>query len=319
MLEAHAWARHRPVELRVLGGGSNLVVGDAGVEGLVVHVGLRGVRARETGRGIEITAAAGEPWDALVQRTVEAGWAGFECLSGIPGLVGATPIQNVGAYGQEVSETLTAVRALDRETGRVVTLDHHACGFGYRTSMFKSREPDRYVILAVTYELRPGGAPTVRYAELERDLEARGLASPSLLQVRESVLTIRRAKSMVLDADDPNRRSCGSFFTNPLVSAADAERVARKAADPAMPRWAQPGGEVKLSAAWLIERAGFRRGFREGSVGLSSRHALAVVAHDGAKASDVVSFARQLQRAVRDRFGVRLVPEPMFWGVAAEP
>jgi UDP-N-acetylmuramate dehydrogenase len=318
ILAAHAWAQQRGVELRVLGGGSNLVVDDGGVTGLVVHVALRGVLAREVGDSVELTAAAGEPWDALVQRAVDAGWAGVECLSGIPGLVGATPIQNVGAYGQDVSETLTAVRVLDRTSGQIVTLDNDQCEFTYRDSVFKSRQPARYVVLGVSYRLRPAGAPTVRYAEVQRTLETRGIQAPSLAQVRECVLTIRRSKSMVLEPGDPNRRSCGSFFTNPIVSRADADRVAQAVGDPGMPCWPQPDGGVKLAAGWLIERAGFARGYSAGPVGLSTRHALAVVAHEGARASDVLAFARRLQGAVLERFGVRLVPEPVFWGTGAE-
>jgi UDP-N-acetylmuramate dehydrogenase len=310
-----AWADRRGVAVRILGGGSNLVVADAGVDALVVRVALRGVTARDADGAVEVTAAAGEPWDDLVRLAVERGWAGLECLSGIPGLVGATPIQNVGAYGQEVSDTIVAVRALDRGGGRVVTLAPEACEFGYRDSAFKSRVPERYVILAVTYRLRPGGPPTVRYAEVARQLEARGIAAPTLADVRETVLGVRRAKSMVLEPGDPNRRSCGSFFLNPVVPAAVAERVAAAAGDAAMPRWPEPGGtRVKLSAAWLIERAGFARGERDGPVGLSTRHSLAVVAHEGARAADVVRLARRLRDAVEARFGVRLVPEPAFWG-----
>ena len=311
--EALGWARARGLPLRVLGGGSNVVVADAGVEGLVVRLVTRGVEAREAGGGVELTAAAGEPWDALVARAVAHGWAGIECLSGIPGLVGATPIQNVGAYGQEVSDTITAVRALDTRDGTLATLDPAACGFAYRDSRFRSGEPGRFVVLAVTFRLQPGGAPRVAYADVERDLAARRVGTPSLADVRESVLAIRRAKSMVLDPADPNRRSCGSFFTNPLVDAADAARVARAAGEPGMPRWPQPDGRVKLSAAWLIERAGFARGLSEGPVGLSTRHALAVVAHEGARASDVLAFARRLAAAVEDRFGVRLTREPVLW------
>ena len=266
---------------------------------------------------VELTAAAGEPWDDLVRMTVERGWAGLECLSGIPGLVGATPIQNVGAYGQEVSETVTTVRVLDTESGRILTLATRECGFGYRDSRFRSVEPERWVVLAVTYRLRPGGAPAVRYADVEQHLAARGVASPTLADVRETVLAIRRSKSMVLDPRDPNRRSCGSFFTNPIVSAADCARVEVLARDPAMPRWLQPDGRVKLSAAWLIERAGFRRGEADGPVGLSTRHTLAVVAHEGARARDVVAFAAKLRTRVLDRFGVRLTPEPVFWGLPA--
>ena len=314
VLDALAWARTRGVPLRVLGGGSNLVVPDEGVDALVVKIDLRGVSTREAGGALELTAAAGEPWDDLVRRAVERGWAGLECLSGIPGLVGATPIQNVGAYGQEVSETVTEVRALDTREGAVATLAGRDCGFVYRDSRFKSGEPGRWVVLSVSYRLRPGGPPTLRYADLEKHLEARRLAAPTLADVRESVLAIRRAKSMVLDdPGDPNRRSCGSFFTNPIVTAAELAEVEGRVRDPAMPRWPQPDGRVKLSAAWLIERAGFRRGHRHGTVGLSSRHALAIVCHEGARARDVVAFARELQAAVRERCGARLTLEPVVW------
>jgi UDP-N-acetylmuramate dehydrogenase len=315
--QALGWAKARGVPLRVLGGGSNVVVADAGVEALVVRVDLRGIATRATAERIELTAAAGEPWDALVALAAARGWAGLECLSGIPGLVGATPIQNVGAYGQDVSETVTAVRAVDTRTGDVVTLANDECGFSYRDSRFKSAEPGRHAILSVTYRLVPGGAPCVRYAEVARHLASRGLTRPTLGDVRESVLAIRRSKSMVIDPADENRRSCGSFFTNAMVSAADADRVARVAGDAAMPRWPEPDGRVKLSSAWLIERAGFARGQRDGPVGLSTRHALAVVAHDGARAADVVAFARRVTAAVQERFGVRLTPEPVFWGLDA--
>jgi UDP-N-acetylmuramate dehydrogenase len=317
LLAAFAWAKERGLPFRVLGGGSNLVVSDAGVDGLVVRVGLRGITTRETAGTVELTAAAGEPWDGLVALAVERGWAGLECLSGIPGLVGATPIQNVGAYGQEVGETVTAVRVLDTQTGGVTTLGNDACGFSYRDSRFKSVEPGRHVILSVTYRLAPGGAPQLRYAEVVRHLDARGLARPSLGDVRESVLAIRRSKSMVIDPADENGRSCGSFFTNAVVPGAEADRVARVAGDPAMPRWPERDGRVKLSSAWLIEHAGFARGDRDGAVGLSTRHALALVAHDGARASDVVAFARRVTASVESRFGVRLTPEPVFWGVDA--
>jgi UDP-N-acetylmuramate dehydrogenase len=315
VLDALDWARRRGVAWSVLGGGSNLVVADAGVDGLVVRIALRGVSTREGSGAVEVTAAAGEPWDDLVRVTVERGWAGLECLSGIPGLVGATPIQNVGAYGQDVSDTVTAVRAFDTRDGRIVSLPRSECGFDYRNSAFRSREPGRYVILSVTYRLAPGGPPTVKYADVEKDLAGRGIASPSLSQVRESVLAIRRSKSMVLDDPaDENRRSCGSFFVNPIVTAEHARAVEALALDPAMPRWPQADGRVKFSAAWLIERAGFKRGHAEGPVGLSTRHTLAVVAHEGARAGDVVAFARRLGRAVEERFGIRLTPEPVFWG-----
>ena len=309
------WARQRGAPLHVLGGGSNVVIADEGIDGLVLKIGLRDVTARVAGQMVEVTAAAGEPWDDFVGMTVQQGWAGLECLSGIPGLVGATPIQNVGAYGQDVSETVIAVRAMDRRTGQIVSLSRSDCGFGYRDSALKSGMPDRYIVLAVVYSLRPGGTPTLRYADVVQDLDRKGVRSPTLADVRRTVLDVRRSKSMVLDVSDPNRRSCGSFFVNPIVTAAELRAIEERAGgDPSMPRWAEPDGRVKLSAAWLIERAGFTRGQTDGPVGLSSRHALAIVCHDGARARDVVGFARRLRARVEERFGVRLMPEPVLWG-----
>ncbi|HEX2438711.1 MAG TPA: UDP-N-acetylmuramate dehydrogenase [Methylomirabilota bacterium] len=315
VIDAHAWARARGIALRILGGGSNVVVADRGVDALVVRLGLRGVQARPTRDGVEVTAAAGEPWDAFVAGTVEHEWAGLECLSGIPGLVGATPIQNVGAYGQEVSDTVIAVRALDTKRGEVATVPASECGFAYRDSAFKQDVPGRWVVLAVTYRLHPGAAPTLGYADVARHLAEQGVATPSLRDVRQAVLTIRRGKSMVLDQpDDPNRRSCGSFFLNPILEASAVATVLARAGDPAMPRWLQADGRVKLSAAWLIERAGFTRGVRRGPVGLSTKHTLAIVAHDDARAADVLAFARHIQDGVFARFGVPLTPEPVLWG-----
>jgi UDP-N-acetylmuramate dehydrogenase len=228
--------------------------------------------------------------------------------------VGATPIQNVGAYGQEVSDTITTVRALDTKSGEIAAVPASECGFAYRDSVFKSGQPGRWVVLAVTYRLRPGGAPTTAYADVQRQLASRGSGQPTVANVRETVLSIRRSKSMVLDnPDDPNRRSCGSFFLNPILRAAEAESVTARAGDPAMPRWPQADGRVKLSAAWLIERAGFARGARSGAVGLSTQHTLAIVAHEGARARDVLGFAHHVQDTVQTRFGVTLTPEPIVW------
>src|SRR5213593_1602841 len=313
--EALTWARERRLRVQIMGGGSNLVVADAGFPGLVLKLAIGGIALRETTQGVELTAAAGVEWDALVRRVVERGWTGIECLSGIPGLVGATPIQNVGAYGQEVAETLVALRALDTRSGRVVRLTHTDCRFAYRDSLFKSGEPGRFIVLDVTYRLRRGGEPTLRYAEVAQHLGARGVGRPSLAEVRASVIAIRRSKSMVIDPGDENARSCGSFFTNPIVSVAEADRVQAVTGEPVMPRYPQADGRVKLAAAWLIEHAGFSKGQRDGAVGLSTRHALAVVAHAGATASDVLAFARRIQHDVEARFGVRLTPEPVFWGV----
>ena len=240
----------------------------------------------ENDADVELTVAAGEPWDDVVAYAVGRGWAGLECLSGIPGLVGAAPIQNIGAYGQDVAETIARVRAYDRISRAIVTLGAEDCGFSYRDSMFKSVAPDRYVILDVTFRLKKTLVPAVRYAELVKTLEQSKIADPTLDDVRRVVLAIRREKSMVIDPDDANRRSCGSFFTNPVVAEEELPRIERRiGVVDAMPRFPQPGGQVKLSAAWLIERAGFSKGQRRGPVGLSSRHALALVCHDGAKAN----------------------------------
>jgi UDP-N-acetylmuramate dehydrogenase len=312
---AVAWAQARQLSTRVLGGGSNVVIADTGVDALVLRIALRGIEARESPDGVDLTAAAGEVWDDLVGMTVARGWAGFECLSGIPGLVGATPIQNVGAYGQEVGETVTAVRAFDTRSAHILTFTTGDCRFAYRDSLFKSGETGRYVVLAVTYRLRPGAPPTIRYADVERELATRGLARPSLADVRAAIIAIRRSKSMVIDADDPNHRSCGSFFVNPVVAADEFARVETRVGDPTMPRWPERDGRVKLSAAWLIEHAGFRRGHVEGAAGLSTRHALAIVARDGATAADIVTLADKIRAAVDSRFGVRLTPEPEFWAI----
>jgi UDP-N-acetylmuramate dehydrogenase len=314
LLESLAWAERFGVQVQVLGGGSNVVVSDAGVDGLVIRIALRGVAIEQRGDAVLVTAAAGEPWDALVERAVHNGWAGIECLSGIPGQVGATPIQNVGAYGQEVADTITAVSAFDRKRREPVTLSASDCGFAYRDSLFKRDEPERFVVLSVSYRLKPNGAPSVRYPELARRLAARGIDRPTLSELRHEVLAVRRAKSMVIDPSDENCRSCGSFFLNPIVVPAELAEVERRVADPSMPKYPQSDGRTKLSAAWLIEQAGLARGERAGSVGLSTRHTLALVCHQGARASDVVAFARQIRMRVADRFGVRLQPEPQFWG-----
>jgi UDP-N-acetylmuramate dehydrogenase len=307
---AVAWAEQRGLPLRVLGGGSNLVIADDGLPGLVLSLALRGIEQHASGDKVELTAAAGEPWDGLVEHSVKHGLSGLECLSGIPGLVGATPIQNVGAYGQEVAETITRVRVLDRESRAVRVLSATECGFSYRDSVFKSVAPERYVVLAVSYALTPGGRPCLRYPELQKQLAP----SASLTDAREVVLRTRRAKSMVIDPNDVNRRSCGSFFVNPVLSAEELAAVETRLGNPEMPRWPAPLGRTKLSAAWLIERSGLERGLRMGNVGLSSKHALALVCHDGARARDVVAFARRITATVREHSGVELVPEPVFWG-----
>jgi UDP-N-acetylmuramate dehydrogenase len=317
--EALRWAQARGVPVFVLGGGSNLVVADAGFEGLVLQVAPPGLAFREEAGEVLVEAGAGQSWDALVAEAVGRNLAGVECLAGIPGFVGATPIQNVGAYGQEVSETIRRVRVLDRTSLAVTELSPDACGFGYRDSDFK-REPDRHVVLGVTFALRPGGAPTIRYPELRQALSG----EPSLAEVRATVLALRRRKSMVIDPADENRRSAGSFFMNPIVPAPEADRIAAHAvakglvSDAAqVPRFPAATG-VKLAAGWLIEKAGIAKGFRQGPVGISSRHALALVHHGGGRTQDLLALARLVRDTVAVRFGVRLVPEPTLVGVSLD-
>ena len=311
---AHAWSRAHGVPMVVLGGGTNVVVADAGLDALVVAVRPLGLAIDDDGDTLLVTAAAGEPWDGVVEASVARGGAGLECLSGIPGLAGGTPIQNVGAYGQDVSGTIDAVSAFDRITGGMATMTRADCGFAYRTSRFKAHDAGRFVVCEVTFRLRKG-PPTTAYADVAAALDRQGIANPTVADVRAAVIAIRRRKAMVIDERDPDTRSVGSFFTNPIVTSAEAERAASRAGEQP-PVFAQGDGRVKLPAAWLIERAGFTRGMHDGAVGLSSRHTLAIVTREGATAADVIRFAARVARRVEDVFGVRLRPEPVFLGFA---
>jgi len=304
--------------LLVLAGGSNVVIADAGFPGLVVRVRFGGARARRDGDRVELRLAAGEPWDAVVERAVGDGLAGVECLSGIPGSAGATPIQNVGAYGQEIAESVVSVSSYDRATGEIVELAPAGCGFGYRSSAFK--RDARHLVLAVTIELRRTDASRpIRYPELARKLGVRPGATAPLADVRAAVLELRRAKGMVLDPGDPDSVSAGSFFTNPVLAAGDFAALERRAAErlgtgAAPPRFPAPDGGVKTSAAWLIEHAGFGRGYGDGRVGLSRKHPLAIVNRGGGTTAELVELARTLRDGVRERFGVELSPEPVLVG-----
>ena len=295
----------------VVGGGSNLVVADAGFGGTVVEVATSGVRADVEGDdptcgGVLVTVAAGERWDDFVAQAVERGWVGVEALAGIPGLVGATPIQNVGAYGQEVAQTIARVRVWDRVLKGERTFANADCGFGYRTSRFKA-DPGRHVVLDVAFQFRQGslGAP-VQYAELARSLGVELGGRASLADVREAVLELRRGKGMVLDPDDHDTWSAGSFFTNPVVDAPDLPEGA--------PAWPQPDGRVKTSAAWLIERAGFHKGYGAGPVGLSTKHTLALTNRGGATTEQLLALAREVREGVEAAHGIRLVNEPVLVG-----
>jgi UDP-N-acetylmuramate dehydrogenase len=309
--------------LLLLAGGSNVVVADAGFPGTVVRVATRGVTVTDRGDGhVRLAVQAGEPWEPFVARAAAEGLAGVECLSGIPGSVGATPIQNVGAYGQEVAETIRTVRVLDRERDTIADLGPEACDFTYRSSAFK-RAPGRWVVLAVTFELeRSERSAPVRYAELARRLGVAVGDRVALAEVRAAVLALRRGKGMVIDPDDPDSVSAGSFFTNPVLSAGAFAALERRVADRlgdevAPPAFPDADGHVKTSAAWLIERAGFHRGDGDPhGIAISSKHTLALTNRGDGTTAELVALAREIAGAVRDRFGVDLVPEPVFVGHA---
>jgi UDP-N-acetylmuramate dehydrogenase len=317
--EGLQWADHRGVTTWILGGGSNVVVPDLGLDGLVIRMAQRGLfEVGVEGDEVFFRISAGEPWDSVVERTVKAGNAGIECLSGIPGSAGAVPIQNVGAYGQEASDVLSSVRVLDTNDYSLHELQAEQCELSYRDSFFK-RSPDRYVILGITIRLVRDGTPAIRYAELERALEP--IESPSPMDVRRAVIALRRSKSMVIDPDDENRRSVGSFFANPIVEHAVADRVAQIAVDQGlisdrseMPRFdsVEPG-HTKLAAGWLIEKSGVEKGERHGAVGVSTKHSLCLVHHGDGTSEALLDLARHVRERVRARFGLTLVPEPTLW------
>jgi UDP-N-acetylmuramate dehydrogenase len=304
----------------VLGGGSNLVIADDGFPGTVVHVATRGVSYERADGRVKVTVAAGEDWDNVVAATVAEGLAGLECLSGIPGRAGATPIQNVGAYGQEVAEAITGVRVLDRLTGEAATIANDECQFAYRTSMFK-RDPERHAVLGVTFALHDEKlSRPVRYAELARELGVDLGDRVPCADARAAVLVIRGRKGMVVSPDDPDSRSAGSFFTNPIVSAEQLARVVAVADDRGLgpvPHFAAGDGLVKIPAAWLIERSGFTKGYgAPGGAHVSSKHTLALVNAGGATTAGLLALAREIVAGVRGAFGVTLHPEPVLVGVS---
>jgi UDP-N-acetylmuramate dehydrogenase len=312
VLDGVHWAKDRDLPLFVMGGGSNLLVADAGFEGLVIKMGIRGIEWVGNNGTITVAGGAGESWDRLVALAVERDLAGIECLSGIPGSLGGTPVQNVGAYGQEVSEVITNVRVFDRNSDCAVELSRGDCGFMYRTSIFNTVAKDRYVVLSVTLALRQNGEPTLRYPDVLREVDGQG-GTPTLSQVRAAVLRIRQRKAMLLVDGDADCRSAGSFFKNPVITDHQFMEV-QAIAGHAMPRYPAGPGKVKTAAAWLIEQAGFSKGYSLGPVGLSSRHTLALINKGGARAEDVLRLAREIRGRVRDRFGIDLLPEPVLLG-----
>jgi UDP-N-acetylmuramate dehydrogenase len=307
------WAHERGVPVFVLGGGSNLVVSDAGFKGLVLKAGIRGISTRKEAGQVFFTVGAGEDWDAFVEHAATCNCAGIECLSGIPGTVGGTPVQNVGAYGQEVSTTIDRVDALEIATGERTTFDSRRCAFGYRTSIFNTVEQGRWVILQVTFALQAGGAPVVEYEDLKEQF---GKSKPTLREVREVVRQIRRHKGMLLVEGEEDCRSAGSFFKNPVLTTEQYAILQQRLGGQKLLIPAYPARESqhKVSAAWLIEKAGFGKGYVRGRVGISRKHALALVNLGNATGADVMALKTEIQSAVREQFGIDLYPEPIFLG-----
>ncbi|MBV8115611.1 MAG: UDP-N-acetylmuramate dehydrogenase [Silvibacterium sp.] len=306
ILEGVEFTRTRNLPLFVLGGGSNLLVADEGFPGLVLRIALRGSEQQ----GDVFQVSAGEDWDAFVSRAVDGGYAGVECLAGIPGTVGGTPVQNVGAYGQEVAESIVAVRAIDLHTLDIRELTPLECGFAYRRSIFNSAERGRYLVTRVDYALRKDGPPRLSYADLKRHFAEK--PKPSLAEVAAAVRKIRHSKGMLIVEGDLDCRSAGSFFKNPVVSTEHYGRIAGSVGG--APGYSVGDGLIKLPAAWLVEQAGFHKGYVLGHAGISNRHALALINRGAAKAADVLALRDRIVAAVEQRFSIRLEPEPVFLG-----
>jgi UDP-N-acetylmuramate dehydrogenase len=314
LLEAVAFARSRNLPLFVLGGGSNLLVADTGFDGVVLQIALTGPpQIAPTDTAIDYTVPAGNDWDAFVLSLCQQGIAGIECLAGIPGLVGGTPVQNVGAYGQEVADTITQVRALDLHSLDFVTLSAADCAFSYRRSRFNSTDRGRYIVTSVTFRLDPTAQPNLTYADLQKYFAATA-TSPTPLDVYHAVREIRSRKGMLLVEGDPDCRSAGSFFKNPIVPTELLSTVAAALhLEPtAIPHWPAPNGLIKLPAAWLLERAGFHKGYRLGEAGISSRHTLALINRGGATAREMAVLRDTIIAAVNEKFSIRLEPEPVW-------
>lgn len=320
--EAAHFAKSRELPLFVLGGGSNLVVADSGWPGLVLRIAIGGITSPNTdatGKSVLFSVGAGLPWDDFVAQAVVQNCAGIECLSGIPGSTGGTPVQNVGAYWQEVSDTIESVRALDLIQDRIVVLPKPACGFRYRSSIFNSTERGRYIILRVNYRLKRGGAPSLKYADLQKHFAERlaeNKTPPSLSEVRQAVREIRRSKGMLIVPGDDDCRSAGSFFKNPVLVDAQFKDLAARAASRGfdLPSYPALDAQRKVSAAWLVEHSGFSKGDARGPVGISHKHALALINRGDAKANDIVRLKDEIQHSVQEAWGILLEPEPVFVG-----
>ncbi|MEM7082965.1 MAG: UDP-N-acetylmuramate dehydrogenase [Pseudomonadota bacterium] len=310
------WAARQALSVFVLGGGSNVLIDDAGFDGIVIQCAMSSVRFQTHDGHTVVNADAGVNWDSLVERCVNAKLAGIECLSGIPGMVGAAPVQNIGAYGQEVVDTIVSVTGIDASTYERHCLSAAECRFNYRTSVFKT-DWRTFIVTGVAFKLTHADAGSVTYPDLKQQLNiAASSSAPTLAETRRAVLTIRAKKSMVLSDDDPNRRSVGSFFVNPVISQDDFEQlsltVRKLGIDRDIPSFPMDEHTVKVPAAWLIEQAGFERGHTEGSVGISTKHSLAIINQGDANAKDILRFAAQIKMTVLAKFGIDLVPEPVL-------
>lgn len=317
---AVAFACERGLDYLVLGGGSNVLISDAGFPGLVILNRIKGVTVEEAGGTVQVTAGGGEDWQDFVDLCVARGWQGVECLAGVPGTVGASPIQNIGAYGQEVSQVIARVRCLETATGKIVAFDNEECGFRYRESIFNTCKAGNYLVLSVTFTLISGGTPVITYRELEDRLS--GILSPTLADVRDAVVAIRAGKGVLVRTGHESFKSAGSFFKNPIVSRSRFEHIeAILAANggPTSWAWPLPDGDVKVSAAFLIQSAGFNRGYCAGKVGISPYHTLILVNSDGGTAQELVDFAAVVRQRVMDRFGVVLQPEARLIGFGSSP
>lgn len=306
LADAVCFARDHALPLFVLGGGSNLLVSDEGFPGVVLHIALKGIEQA----GDVFHAAAGEDWDSFVSLAIERGYGGLECLAGIPGTVGGTPVQNVGAYGQEVSGVITAVRVFDLHHLTFSELPAPACGFAYRRSIFNSSHRGRFIVTRVIYRLRRNAFPVLSYPDLKRHFENRS-EPPSLAEAADAVRSIRHSKGMLLVEGDPDCRSAGSFFKNPVVPESQYDQITVEASGP-VPRYVAPHGHVKIPAAWLVEQAGFHKGYTLGAAGISSRHTLAIVNRGGATAKEILTLRDQIVEAVDARFRIRLEQEPVW-------
>lgn len=322
--ECLSFAGEKKLKIHFLAGGSNSVFSDDGFDGIVIKIDIKGIIVQDANENdVMVKAGAGEDWDEFVKFCVDNNFAGVECLSGIPGSVGATPIQNVGAYGQEVKDTIISVKVIEKASGKTIMFPKEDCLFGYRTSRFKTVDKDKYIVTEVIFKLRKNGKPVIKYPELEKYLKSKYENNFSLQDVRNAVLELRKRKAMVIDEGDPDSVSCGSFFVNPILTNEEYEKFRRKIIDEmengkskiengeelSIPHWFV-NGKIKLSAAWLIENAGFKKGYIKNGVGISSKHCLALV-NKGGKTSDLLELAEEIQTKVFEKFGVKLIIEPV--------